>query len=261
MLETVLSLVLLSGTWLTLRGGIIGPGRGLQIVGYDTNALGLGALAVALAVYFYGWQFGIALIITVAIHEFGHVAAFRVCGHSDARFRLIPLFGGVAISNQTPSRQDRDFFISLMGPAICLAPMVLFFALSDLIVEHSWQAANFLYILGLTMGALNFFNLLPFWPLDGGKITRILTYTYMPWATRSVTIAMTAAAAAAAVLTQSWFLLIFVLMGWQSATQSERLIAVQRPMTPARGGLALAAYLVTTAAFLLGGYPILRSFF
>ena len=261
MLETVLSLCLLSGTWLTLRGGFIGPGRGLQVIGYDTSALGLGALAVAAAMYFYGWQFGIALIITVAIHEFGHVAAFRVCGHTDARFRLIPLFGGVAISNQTPSRQDKDFFISLMGPAICLAPMMVFFAVSDVIVEQSWQAANFLYILGLTMGALNFFNLLPFWPLDGGKITRILTYTYIPWATRPVTIAMSAAAAALAVLTQSYFLLIFVLMGWQSAIQSERLIEAQRPMTKQHGALALAAYVFTTVAFLMGGYPILQGFF
>ena len=261
MLETVLSLCLLGGTFLILRGGFIGPGRGLQVIGYDTSALGLGALAVAAAVYFYGWQFGVALIITVMIHEFGHVAAFRVCGHTDTRFRLIPLFGGVAISNQTPSQQDKDFFISLMGPAICLAPMALCFALSDLVVEQSWEAANFLYILGLTMGALNFFNLLPFWPLDGGKITRILTYTYFPWATRNVTIAMTLAAAAAAVLTQSWFLLIFVLIGWQSATQSERLMDVQRAMTPARGGLAAAAYLFTTAAFLMGGFPLLRGFF
>lgn len=261
MLETLLSLCLLSGTWLTLRGGFIGPGRGLQVIGYDTNALGLGGLAVAAAMYFYGWMFGIALIITVAIHEFGHVAAFRVCGHSDARFRLIPLFGGVAISNQTPSRQDMDFFISLMGPAICLAPMMVFFAVSDMIVEQSWEAANFLYILGLTMGSLNFFNLLPFWPLDGGKITRILTHTYIPWATRPVTIAMSAAAAALAVLTHSYFLLIFVLMGWQSAIQSERLIEVQRPMTKPRGALALAAYLATAATFFAGGYPLLRGFF
>lgn len=261
MLETVLSLCLLGGTFLILRGGFIGSGRGLQIIGYDTNALGLGGLAVAAAVYFYGWQFGIALIVTVFIHEFGHVAAYRVCGHSDARFRLIPLFGGLAISNQTPSRQDADFFISLMGPAICLAPMALFFAVSDLVVEHSWEAANFLYILGLTMGALNFFNLLPFWPLDGGRLIRVLTYTYIPWATRSVTIAMAGAATAMAVLTQSWFLLIFVLLGWQSAIQSEGLIAVQRPMTRARGALAAAAYLFTTAAFLIGGYPILQGFF
>lgn len=261
MLETFLSLGLLGVTFLILRGGFIGPGRGLQVIGYDTSALGLGALAVAAAVYFYGWQFGIALIITVAIHEFGHVAAFRVCGHSDARFRLIPLFGGLAISNQTPSRQDKDFFISLMGPAICIAPMVVFFAVSDLIVEQSWEAANFLYILGLTMGALNFFNLLPFYPLDGGKMIRILVYTYFPWATRNVTIAMTVAAGAMAVLTQSWFLLIFILMGWQSAIQSERLLDVQRKMSPLRGALAMAAYLFTALAFFIGGFPLVRGFF
>lgn len=261
MLETVLAFCLLAVTGLCLRGGLIGPGRGLQVIGYDTNALGLGGLAIAAAVYFYGWQVGAALIITVLIHEFGHVAAYRVCGHSDARFRLIPLFGGLAISDQTPSRQDKDFFISLMGPAICLAPMALCFALSDLMVEQSWQVANFLYILALTMGAINFFNLLPFWPLDGGRMIRILTFTYIPWATRSVTIAMALAATAMAILTQSYFLLIFVLLGWQSAVQSESLIAVQRPMTKQRGALALAAYLFTALAFFAGGFPLLAGFF
>ena len=100
-----------------------------------------------------------------------------------------------------------------MGPAICLAPMAMCFVLSDLVAQQAWGLANFLYILGLVMGSLNFFNLLPFWPLDGGKITRILTFTYIPGATRAVSIAMSATAAALCVLSGSFLLLIFVLMG------------------------------------------------
>jgi Zn-dependent protease len=259
-LDLLAALALLATALYTLRGGVIGPGRGLQVVGFDTNAIGLGVVAVAAAVWFFGWQYGAALIITVVIHEFGHVAAFRICGHSDARFRLIPLFGGAAISGKLPASHENDLFISLMGPAICLAPMVLCFALSDVVVQSAWGAANFLYILGLVMGSLNFFNLLPFWPLDGGKITRVLTYTYMPGATRAVSIAMSATAAALCVLSGSFFLLVFVLMGWPGLMQSEQLIRMQRPMSKTRGLWAAAAYFSTLLAFGVAGLPLLRGF-
>jgi Zn-dependent protease len=230
-------------------------------VGFDTNAVGLGAVAVGAAVWFFGWQYGAALIITVVLHEFGHVVAFRICGHSDVRFRLIPLIGGVAISNQLPASHDEDLFISLMGPAICLAPMVMSFVLSDLVAEQAWGLANFLYILGLVMGSLNFFNLLPFWPLDGGKIAQTLTYTYAPGAARIVSITMSATAAALCVLTGSFILLFFVLMSWPGLTQSEQLLRMKRPMTKMRGLWAAAAYLSTSLAFGVGGSALMRGFF
>lgn len=260
MIYLLAALFLLAVALYTLRGGMIGPGRGLKVVGFDTNAMGLGVVAVAAAVWFFGWQYGAALIITVVLHEFGHVVAFRICGHSDARFRLIPLLGGAAISNKLPASHEDDLFISLMGPAICLAPMCLSFALSDLVVERAWGLANFLYILGLVMGSLNFFNLLPFWPLDGGKITRVLTFTYLPAATRGVSIAMSATAAALCVLSGSFFLLIFVLMGWQGLMQSEQLVRMQRPMSRTRGLWAAAAYLSTLLAFGVGGSALLSGF-
>ncbi len=252
-----LSLALMSGLWLTLRGGLTGARRSWGIIGYDPNALGLGALAVAAAIYFYQWQFGIALILAVALHEFGHVAAFRICGHSDAWFRLIPLFGGVAISNQVPASHEKEFFIALMGPAICLAPMVMVYALSDLAESVSFELANFLYILGLVLGSLNFFNLLPFYPLDGGKLVRVLVQTFAPWATRNVSIVMGIGAAAIALYLHAYFMLFFVMMGWQGLLKSESLLQVQRPMTKSHAVLALAAYVFTTAAFFVGGQQLL----
>ncbi len=263
MLELVLSLCLLSGTWLTLQGGWRGAG-GFQIAGFDVNGVGMGALAVAAAMYFFGVLYGIALIIAVVIHEFGHVAAFRVCGHSDARFRLIPLMGGVAISNQQPASADKAFFITLMGPAICLAPMVLCFALSEVLYQYpaEWAiyAANFLFVQGMVLGSLNFFNLLPLWPLDGGKVTQRLVYTFAPSMTRTVSLGMTVLAVALCVLTRSFFLLFFVLISWPSLMQSEQLLARQRDMSIRTALLSLACYLTTAAAFFMGGFTFLQSF-
>lgn len=247
---------------MTLRGGFRGA-AGFQIAGFDINAAGLGIVAVAAAMYFFGLLYGIALIVAVVIHEFGHVAAFRVCGHSDARFRLVPLMGGVAISSRLPASQEQAFFITLMGPAICLAPMVLCFALPEAFYkgqsEFGYQIANYLYIQGVVLGALNFFNLLPLWPLDGGKIAHRLAYAFFPGATRHVSIAMMMLAAALCLFTRSYFLLFFVLMSWQSLQQFEAHLQSQRPIAKPRALLCLAAYLTTTAAFFVGGAAMLAA--
>ncbi len=265
MLELVLSLCLLSGTWMTLQGGWTSP-KGLQLAGFDRTSIVLGVLAIAAAWFFWGPLFGMALIVAVIIHEFGHVAAFRVCGHSDARFRLIPLLGGVAISNTSPASMDKAIFITLMGPAICLAPMVLCFAVSQLVFTTAntmpaYEVANFLRVLGLVLGALNFFNLLPLWPLDGGKITQSLVYTFVPQFTHQASIAMAAFAVLLCVVTRSYLLLFFVLSSWQGLVGSERRLGAQRKMPRSTAWLALCCYLSTTAAFFLGGQELLSGFF
>ena len=186
----------------TLRGGLV-SNRGLTVVGMDMQGLGMGVLAFVAAAWYFGPLYGVAIVLSVMIHEFGHVAAYRIAGHDDARFRLIPLMGGVAISDRAPETQAHDFFITLMGPGICLAPMALAYALSDAIHPYSADASEFLWVFAIVTGALNFFNLLPFWPLDGGRCLRILTDTYVPGATNFVTLAMSAALAAAAVAMQS----------------------------------------------------------
>jgi Zn-dependent protease len=266
MLYLAASFGLLWGTWRILRGGWRGE-RGFQFAGFDLNSAGLGVVAIAAAMYFWGVIYGIALMVAVAIHEFGHVAAFRVCGHADARFRLIPLLGGVAISNQHPASADKDFFITLMGPAINLGPMALCFAASMLIFETEFQSelpyhiGTYLYIQGLVLASLNFFNLLPLWPLDGGKMTQRLVFTFAPDLTRSVSLAMIGLAVLLCLVTQSLFLLVFVLLSWPGLMQSETLLQVQRPLTTKRALLALAAYLTTGAAFFVGGYPLVLAFF
>ncbi|MES2436073.1 MAG: site-2 protease family protein [Pseudomonadota bacterium] len=259
MLALALSLGLIAATGLSLRGGF--AGAGWNRAGFDVNALGLSAVAIAAAIWFFGWQYGLAFIIAIMVHEIGHVAAFRVCGHKDAQFRLIPLFGGVTVSRSLSASHDRDLFISLMGPAICLGPMALCFATANLIFPQAPGVASFLYIQGLVLGGLNLFNLLPFWPLDGGKIIRLLTYTFFPKATRAVSILMSAAAAALCVATHSYILLFFVLLGWQGLIQSEQLIEIQRPMRKSTAWIALAAYLTTAGALYLGAAQFVQSLF
>lgn len=264
MLALVLSLCLCFGTWLTLKGGWFGR-NGLQFAGFDRKSLGLGVLAVLLAGFFWGWLYGMALIVAVIIQEFGHVAAFRVCGHNDARFRLIPLLGGVAISNSLPATHARSLFITLMGPAICLGPMVLSFAIAVLIFQTAtapltFGIGSFFYSLGLVLGALNFFNLLPLWPLDGGRITQSLVYHFAPRLTHHASIAMAVLAGGLCIATRSYLMLFFVMMSWQGLVQSENLLQIQRKMPRRTAWLALACYLATLTTFFFGGRALLAGF-
>ncbi|MGC1429995.1 MAG: site-2 protease family protein [Albidovulum sp.] len=252
MLELVISLSLCAGTWLILDGGLKSRG-GTTIAGYDPQALGMGLLAIIAAGYFFGPLFGAALILSVMLHEFGHVAAYRICGHADARFRLVPLMGGVAISDQHPASQEKAFFIALMGPGICIAPMVAAYALADMLWDTAPYGAQFLQTFAMVTAALNFFNLLPFWPLDGGRCVQLISQSFWPGSTATLMAAMAAALIVAALWMQSMLLFFFALMGAQSLFQAQNILGVQRRMGRMRGALALGAYLFTTAAHFMGG--------
>jgi len=261
MLAIFAAIVLCLATAYALRGGLVGRGHVLTFAGFDGSALLMGLLAVAAAVYFFDPMYGMALILSVMVHEFGHVAAYRVCGHSDARFRLIPLIGGVAISNQVPASHEKDFFITLMGPGICIAPMVLAMTLLELDWAYDSPVADFLWVFATVTGAINFFNLMPFWPLDGGRCLSVLAATFVPAIATQVTMAMAAAAIVLAVYTQSMGMVFFAMMGAQSLLRGGDIARFQRPMSQGRGLIATAAYLATLATFGLVGWPLLTWFF
>lgn len=243
-------------TLYALRGGMADR-HGLTLAGFEPQSIVMGGLAVVAAGLFLGPLYGLALVLAVMIHEFGHVAAYRVIGHHDARFRLVPLFGGVAISDQLPASQDKDFFVSLMGPGISVAPMVLGYGLSGVLYDAWPLGSDFFYAFAGLTAALNFFNLLPFWPLDGGKCLRGIAYAFWPGLARVLTVAMSAGLAAAAVAMQSLVLLVFALLGAQSLIHAEAISSVQRPMGRWQAVLAAGAYLFTAAAHLAGGFGLI----
>lgn len=256
MLELAIALTLCGLTLHTLQGGITADGRILRLADPGFTAIGIGMFAVLMVAILFGPTYGLALILSVVVHEFGHVAAYRIAGHADARFRLIPMFGGTDISDRVPATQEEDFFITIMGPGICLAPMATAYAGAFLTTDIAPDLSQFLQAVATTIAAINFLNLLPFWPLDGGRILRILSTTYWPGDPRYVSLGFSAAAAAAAVHVQSFGILLFVLFGTQSMMQQESRLAGQAPMDQRKGRRALAAYGFTLAAHLTGCWSI-----
>lgn len=249
----VCAMLLMSATLYALRGGLVTQG-GFRVSGLDAQGLGFGAISVLIAAWYFGPLYGLALILTVVIHEYGHVAAFRITGHADARFRLVPLMGGYAISDRAPSTEAEEFFVSIAGPALSLAPMVLAYALSEIVDPWSRPLADFLWIFAATTAALNFLNLLPFWPLDGGRCLRTVVHALEPRAALAATVAMSAAFAAAAVAVGSVLLLVVALVG--AATTLPRRDDLPG-MTPREARLAFGAHVFTAAAHFAGGALLL----
>ena len=239
-----------------LRGGLQGGGR----IEADWEGRVLAVLAFGAASLLLGPLYGIALTLSVMLHEFGHVAAYRVIGHDDARFRLLPLLGGVAISDRLPGTEEESFFVSLMGPGICVAPMVAAFAIAPIAAEVSPLAGEFLLTFAQVTGALNFFNLLPLWPLDGGRCARNVVAAISPAAATQLSAIMAAALIAAAIAMQSVALVFFALMGAQSVLFAGGDFG-QRRMSPRRALLALSAWIAVTATFAVGGWPVISWLF
>ena len=122
--------------------------------------------------FFWGLVTAIGLFASVVLHELGHsVVAIRK-GCRPREILLLPI-GGVAQMDRMPTRPVDEFQVAIAGPAVSL-----------LLALGSWGAASLLAGFGMVrpalalslLGAVNFmlvlFNLLPSFPMDGGRIFR-----------------------------------------------------------------------------------------
>ncbi|MED5373057.1 MAG: M50 family metallopeptidase [Myxococcota bacterium] len=123
------------------------------------QALSGGASAAASALLLGGMLFG-----SVALHELGHALTARAFGLRTRDITLYP-FGGVAALEGEPKPGRQEALIALAGPAVnlVLAAIALPFALSGSALALSFVGLN--AIMGV-------FNLLPAFPMDGGRVLR-----------------------------------------------------------------------------------------
>ena len=222
------------------------------------KAILLAILSFGAAILVLGPIAGIAIVLGIAIHEFGHVAAFRAIGHNDARFRLIPLLGGVAISNKLPKNQLSEFYIAIMGPAIMLVPLVITGVYIHTIGTTSSWIDSFARTMFIITGAINFFNLLPLWPLDGGRIVRAVTFGLSPQLSQVLTLTMSAGLVLWALYAQQPLIFIVSILGFSAARHAGAQSKKQPPMTGSQAFRAAAAYLITMWAFWMAGRPLIE---
>ena len=136
-----------------------------------TKASTLFSMLLSMGVYWaiWGWQFAVGLVLSIYVHEIGHVVALRRLGIAASAPMFIPGLGAVVRSRQYPSSEAEDAEVGLAGPVWGLGAAVACWLIGLL-----WQAPFFTAI--ARVGAfINLFNLLPIWQLDGGRGLRALS--------------------------------------------------------------------------------------
>lgn len=118
--------------------------------------------------------FVVAVFGCIVAHEFGHVLVARRFGVTTPDITLYP-FGGIARLNTIPQVPLQEFLIAIAGPAVnfAIAGGLLTFAGADLTVAVlSHAETDFASRLAATNLALAVFNLIPAFPMDGGRVLR-----------------------------------------------------------------------------------------
>jgi Zn-dependent protease/CBS domain-containing protein len=129
------------------------------------------AAGVITALLFFG---------SVLLHELSHSLVARALGIRIERVTLF-LFGGVAQMGEEPSTPRDEFAMAIAGPAMSILLAAVFFALwiGSYVAGLSadlWAPLQYLSLINLALGL---FNMLPGFPLDGGRVLRAALW----WAT------------------------------------------------------------------------------
>jgi Zn-dependent protease len=114
------------------------------------------------------------LTVIIALHELGHMAAYRMFGHTSVRMIFIPFLGGIAIGGRPYRSLFEVATCALMGSGMSafLVPILI---IGERLTETGvlpLAASSPILAFLLILGAFNLLNLLPMHRFDGGQVLR-----------------------------------------------------------------------------------------
>lgn len=101
------------------------------------------------------------------LHELGHLVTMRIFGFTGLNMVFVPLLGAYVSGKRSRSVQSQEVIVSLAGPV----PGLLLASVLLLVWPNQPQYMQYLVFITIFINAL---NLLPFQPLDGGRIITML---------------------------------------------------------------------------------------
>ncbi|HWQ91813.1 MAG TPA: site-2 protease family protein [Clostridia bacterium] len=128
-----------------------------------------------------GLLFVLVLFVIIVLHELGHALTARRFGIPTQNITLLPI-GGVARLQRMPEKPSEELLVALAGPAVNVCLAILCFALlggSRQLAElanltFNPAGGNLLAALMWVNIGLAVFNLVPAFPMDGGRVLRAL---------------------------------------------------------------------------------------
>jgi Zn-dependent protease/CBS domain-containing protein len=137
-----------------------------------------------------GFITSIFFFLSILLHEFGHSIIAIKYKIKVKRITLF-LFGGIAEISNEPSKSSADFWIAVAGPITSFILAAVFYLSAKVFVHNQYIAASFQYLAFINF-ILAIFNLIPGFPLDGGRILRAIVWAVTKNFKRATTIAANA---------------------------------------------------------------------
>ena len=150
-----------------------------------TKASTLFSMFLSMGVYWtvFGWRFAVGLVLSIYVHEMGHVYLLTRYGVKASAPMFIPGLGAVIRLQQSFSDPRQDALVGLAGPLWGLGAALAALWVGEATGNPVWMAIA-------RIGALlNLFNLIPVWQLDGGRAFHALSRSGRWFAVAAVAVA------------------------------------------------------------------------
>ncbi len=198
-----------------------------------------------------GVGFILAVFACVVLHEFGHALTAKRYGIATKDITLLPI-GGVARLEKMPDEPSKELLVALAGPAVnVVIAAVLYVGISAAGAEPArWEQfsltqGSFFDRLLLFNVIMVLFNMLPAFPMDGGRVLRAVLAMRMDYLTATQVAAGLGQAMAYLFgfigLFANPFLLFIALFVWVGAQQEASLVTAKLAL----GGIPVSYCMVT----------------
>ena len=134
-------------------------------------------LFVAVGQAWFDLSFALALLAVIALHEGGHYLAMRAARYRNVAVFFVPGLGGLATGEKASAGPWEKLAVYLAGP---LPGLLLGAAGLAAMLAGSWEPPAWMRMLLVVAVVVNYINLLPVTPLDGGRIVEAFLFARLP---------------------------------------------------------------------------------